>query len=558
MRRTWQRRLLRSTEFRSVCNNELPGPGGQKTPGNDSGGISGREFTAVKQNGTDTFYGVPGGGNMIKTISPQDMQEMEHAFLDGTGYPSILLMEHASEAVVSALADRVPKGASVLFVCGSGNNGGDGCAAARLWIQRGGQAEVWLLKSPSQMKGDAGINALLLSACGARMRIVYGDVPEIPEGVAGIVDALFGTGLARPLDGTALEIVERINGSGLPVISVDIPSGVDGATGKAAGGAVQATETVTFHRAKHGHFLYPGREFTGKLKIVDIGILSEWDGAEGIDILEKEDASALLPERPRNSHKGTFGHVLVVAGSEGMSGAAVLCTRAALRAGAGLVTTACTFPSLSVLQTGAPCAMAKVVSDIDHIEAASEGALRELMEGKTALAIGPGLGRNEDTWTAILPLIESDLPKVIDADALYLLARHGGKVGRNTVLTPHAGEMARLCGTDTQAVLNSPVETAQQLASEMNCCVLLKGATTVIAQGEELAMNITGSEAMATGGSGDVLTGMIAGLLAQGCPPSDAARLGAYFHGLAGETAADDMGSRAVTAMDICERIRIE
>ena len=495
---------------------------------------------------------------MIKTISPQDMQEMEHAFLDGTGYPSLLLMEHASQAVVRVLAENVPQNACVLFVCGGGNNGGDGCAAARLWMQQGGQAEVWLLKSPSQMKGDAGTNALLLSACGARMRIVYGDVPDIPEGIAGIVDALFGTGLSKPLEGTELEIVERINSSGLPVISVDIPSGVDGATGKAMGLAVQATETVTFHRAKHGHFLYPGRELTGKLTISDIGILSEWDGAQGIDILEKEDASALLPDRPRNSHKGTFGHVLVVAGSEGMSGAAVLCTRAAMRSGAGLVTAACTFPSLSILQTGAPCAMARVVSDIDHIEAASAQALRELMNGKAALAIGPGIGRHEDTWQALLPLIESDIPKVVDADALFLLARHGGKVGQNTVLTPHAGEMAKLCGTDVQSVLDAPVESVQQLAGEMNCCVLLKGATTVIAQGEELSMNITGADAMATGGSGDVLTGMIAGLLAQGCPISDAARLGAYYHGLAGEQAAADLGSRAVTAMDICERIRIE
>ena len=495
---------------------------------------------------------------MIKTISPQDMQEMEHAFLDGTGYPSLLLMEHASQAVVRVLAENVPQNACVLFVGGGGNNGGDGCAAARLWMQQGGQAEVWLLKSPSQMKGDAGTNALLLSACGARMRIVYGDVPDIPEGIAGIVDALFGTGLSKPLEGTELEIVERINSSGLPVISVDIPSGVDGATGKAMGLAVQATETVTFHRAKHGHFLYPGRELTGKLTISDIGILSEWDGAQGIDILEKEDASALLPDRPRNSHKGTFGHVLVVAGSEGMSGAAVLCTRAAMRSGAGLVTAACTFPSLSILQTGAPCAMARVVSDIDRIEAASAQALRELMNGKAALAIGPGIGRHEDTWQALLPLIESNIPKVVDADALFLLARHGGKVGQNTVLTPHAGEMAKLCGTDVQSVLDAPVESVQQLAGEMNCCVLLKGATTVIAQGEELSMNITGADAMATGGSGDVLTGMIAGLLAQGCPISDAARLGAYYHGLAGEQAAADLGSRAVTAMDICERIRIE
>ena len=494
---------------------------------------------------------------MIKTISPQDMQEMEHAFLDGTGYPSLLLMENDSEAVVRALESHVAPRSTVWLVCGGGNNGGDGCAAARLWMQMGGQAEVWLLKSPSQMKGDAGTNALLLSACGARMRILYSEVPDIPDNCTGIVDALFGTGLSKPLDGVVLEIVEKINGSGLPVIAVDIPSGVDGATGHVESAAVQATETVTFHRAKHGHFLYPGRELTGKLTITDIGILAEWDGAQGIDILEVNDIVPILPARPRNCHKGTYGHVLVVAGSEGMTGAAALCTRAVLHSGAGLATVACTFPSLMVLQTAVPCAMARVVSDIDHIEAASRPQLEELMTGKSALAIGPGLGRSEDTWMAILPLIESDIPKVIDADALYLLAKYGGTVGKKTVLTPHAGEMARLCSVGIEDILNAPVEYAQQLAGDMNCCVLLKGATTIVAQGEELAMNVTGSDAMATGGSGDVLTGMIAGLMAQGCLPADAARIGAFYHGKAGERAESVMGARAVTAWDICESIRI-
>ena len=231
---------------------------------------------------------------MLHTISPLDMRDMEQAFLTGTGYPSVLLMEHAAQAVVRELAPLAGEGGRVLFLCGSGNNGGDGCAAARLWMQRGGRADVWLLKSPSQMKGDAGMNACLLNACGAALNVLYGEAPEIPEGCAAVVDALYGTGLSRALEGAALSAVQRVNESGLPVVAVDIPSGVDGATGQALGEAVRASVTVTFHRPKHGHLLFPGRALSGRLVVEDIGILPEWDGAQGYDVLEEADGWALV------------------------------------------------------------------------------------------------------------------------------------------------------------------------------------------------------------------------------------------------------------------------
>ena len=495
---------------------------------------------------------------MLRTISPQDMREMEKAFLDGTGYPSILLMEHAAQAVVRELAKLVPAGARVLFACGGGNNGGDGCAAARLWIRQGGKAVVWLLRSPSQMKGDAGINACLLNACGAELNVIYGEAPEIPEDCRAVVDALFGTGFDRPLEDAALSAVRRINASGLPVVAVDIPSGVNGATGQTSGEAIRADVTVTFHRAKHGHFLYPGRGLTGKLVIEDIGILPDWDGAEGIDVLEEADARALLPVRPMDGHKGTFGHVLSVAGSEGMGGAAVLCAEAALRAGAGLVTAACPVTTYSLLQMRVPCAMAKIVSEGTFLDADAADELAKLARGKSALAIGPGLGREEETWNAIQELVESDAPKVIDADALFLLAAYSGKPGANTVLTPHPGEMAKLCGTSVQAILAAPVDFAQQLSAETGACVLLKGSSTIIVQGEDTAINVTGCSGMGTGGSGDVLTGIIAGLMAQGMTPMDAARAGAYWHGRAGEAAEAQLGARAVTATDILSHLRME
>ncbi len=488
---------------------------------------------------------------MLKTISPEDMREMEGAFMKTTGYPSLLLMEHAAEAVAEKTRSMAD-GGSALFICGSGNNGGDGCAAARIFAGHGGKAYVWLTKGPLQMQGEAGLNARLLNSCNIASQVLYDTVPEIPQDVTVIVDALFGTGLSRNVEGLSAALIDCMNASGLPIIAVDIPSGIDGASGHEMGTSVHAVATVTFHRAKHGHFLYPGRERTGKLEIADIGIPSEWDGAQGIEVLEDEDAGMLLPERPRDGHKGTFGHVLCVAGSSGMAGAALLCTTAALRAGAGLVTAACPQNVASVLQMQAPCAMTRTVTTNDFLTAADAEALLKLAEGKKALAIGPGLGRQDDTWEAIAPLIASDIPKVIDADALVLLARHHGVVGNNTVMTPHPGEMARLCDAGVVEVLSTPVDVTQRLASEMDACVLLKGATTVICHGLDLSMNITGCNGMGTGGSGDVLTGIIASLMAQGASPYDAARLGAFYHGRAGEAAEHAMGSRAMTAMDIC------
>jgi len=493
---------------------------------------------------------------MIRTISPQDMQEMERAFLDGTLYPSLLLMEHAAQAVVRVLCETVPKGSRVLFACGGGNNGGDGCAAARLYMKQGGQADVWLLKNPRQMKGDAGVNACLLSVCGANVNVIYGEAPEIPQDCAAVVDALFGTGLSRGMDGAALAAARRINESALPVIAVDIPSGVDGATGQTLGEAIRADVTVTFHRAKHGHMLYPGRELTGRLVIEDIGILPDWDGAEGYEILEEADAKALL--RPISGHKGTFGHVLSVAGSEGMAGAACLCASAALASGCGLVTAACPYPVMQPMQTNVPCAMVRVVSDGAAISARAQEKLRTLAKDKAALAIGPGLGVSEETWRAVGPLVAGDMPKVVDADALNMLAAYSGQVGANTVITPHPGEMARLCEVSVSEVLAAPIDFARELSRLTGACVLLKGATTVIAQGEEVALNITGCEAMATGGSGDVLTGVIAALMAQGMTAFDAARAGAYYHGMAGQAASREKGARAVTARDVCEKLRIE
>lgn len=485
---------------------------------------------------------------MLHTVTPCAMRTLEQEFMKETGYPSLLLMEHAAQAVAQALLRHVPQGARVLFACGAGGNGGDGYAAARLWRQMGGGAVCCAAAPVETLLGDAKINASLCGRLGipivpARRGIPLGDA-------AAVVDALFGTGLSRDVEGICAEMIAQMNASGLPVVAVDIPSGVDGATGRVRGCAVSARETVTFHRPKPGHFLSPGRELTGRLTVADIGIPPALDRAEGMDVLE--DGDVLIPPRAADAHKGTCGHLLVVAGSRGMAGAAVLCTLGALRAGAGLVTAACVGDVFSALQAQAFCAMAAPVPEEDGALAAqAEPRIESLLQGKQAAVAGPGLSQRPGVGEALRALIQSDVPKVLDADALNVMAAARLLPGRNTVVTPHPGEAGRLLETDAARVLLDPVEAAKALAQKTGAVALLKGATTVIAGEEGVTLMPRGTCAMATGGSGDVLSGVVGALLCQGMAPYEAARAAALWHAQAGRRAEGALGTRQVTALDI-------
>jgi len=329
-------------------------------------------------------------------------------------------------------------------------------------------------------------------------------------------------------------------------LSVDIPSGVDAATGRVQGPAVLADWTVTFHRPKPGHYLYPGRTHCGELKIASIGIPPALDDAPGFLVLEDADVDAWLPARPSSANKGDFGHVLCIAGSTGMAGAAALCGQAALRGGAGLVTLCCPEAILPTLQQLCPCAMAIPFED--------ERAVRAALQRKRSVAVGPGLSQKADILDKLNPLFDSYLPQVWDADALNLLADAGRKPPPQAILTPHPGEAARLLGTHLSEVVEDPVAAAEELAKQTGTLVLLKGATSVIADGVHAdlrALNISGCAGLARGGSGDVLTGFIAALLAQGLSRFKAACLGAFLHGRAGEAAARTLNERSITAWDI-------
>lgn len=454
-----------------------------------------------------------------------------------TGTPGLLLMERASQAVAEALLTMTDRGA--VFVCGPGNNGGDGYAAARLFAAHGRPVWIWAASDPERLRADARINWQRCVEMGLPVRFADAPPEAVPEGCGAVVDALFGTGLSHPLEGVYARAVEWMNGCGLPVLSVDMPSGTPELM-------VRAARTVTFHRRKVAHLMFPGREMSGEVTVADIGIPAT-DAPEDYAVLEPEDAEALLPPRPLNAHKGTCGHVLLLAGSAGMAGAAGLAANAALRGGAGLVSVACPPEALPVVQCIAPCATCVTLAGLG-------GALA----GKSAAAAGPGLGRSKEVGPALLKLLEAPCPQVWDADALNWLSANPARLDGRFVLTPHPGEAARLLDTDTASVTADPIAAAEALHAKTNAVILLKGATTVIIGPGQRALHAVGTPGMATGGSGDVLTGLIAALLAQGLSPYDSARLGALLHGLAGREAAARRGIRSMTAWDMMEAIRIE
>ena len=494
---------------------------------------------------------------MKRVVSAEEMRQYEQArFADGRAN-SLDWMERAAEGMDALLKTRYSD-QSVLVVCGGGNNGGDGFALLRLLTQRGISCAGVLLADAGKLAGDAKTNYLralnvgvrLFDACSEELFLMY-DV---------IVDAMFGTGLSRPIAGVYADAIAKINASGKPVIAVDLPSGIDATSGAVLGSAICASETVTFQFYKRGQLLFPGRGLCGE--VVTHSLSDESDAFEieanvdSVFFFTKEDAARLLPKRPIDSHKGKNGRALLCVGSGAYTGAALLSTAACLRAGAGLTTAAVPGAVKSAFST-LPEAMATAVNDgaaWDDIACANAGAL---LPQKNAVCVGCGVGEGN-----ILPLIEAvlaaNMPTVLDADALNQLAKAPElltQLHENVILTPHAAEMSRLCGEPISAVLTDPIGIAQTYAKKWNCVVLLKGATTSISNGRETRLNTTGNAGLAKGGSGDVLAGLITGLLAQGLSPLDAASCGAYLLGASADAALDLLKERMLLARDVVSAI---
>ena len=516
----------------------------------------------------------------MRVVTATQMREADRLTIDERGVPSLELMERAGREVVAAIDDRLSKrldGGPVTVLCGRGNNGGDGWVVARLLRERGLQdiAGV-LLGRIEDVAGDA--RKMLERARSAGVPIAEvgeetawgGSAARLPSSSL-IVDALVGTGLNRPL----ARAVSDVNASGRPVVSIDVPSGLleqapgaeahkdgDGPVDVGARAlSVRAALTVTLAAPKLALLLHPDE--IGALKVVDIGIPPEvvnaLDGPR-IDLMTGSELRRWVPRRRVDAHKGMFGRVGIIAGSRGKTGAAQLAGLGALRAGAGLVTVA-TPTSCQALVASIPEYMTHALPERDGT--ISRKGLAELLAGKwDVIAAGPGLGTGKGTTKLVQALIdrESSVPLVLDADALNVCAetpkRLRGRRGSALVITPHAGEMARLVGTSSGAVERNRLGIASAFAQEHEVTVVLKGARTVIASPDgTVRINATGNPGMATGGSGDVLTGAIAGWIGQMNDLAEAVALAVYLHGLAGDLAARDMGQTGLIAGDIAVRL---
>ncbi|MBI5212226.1 MAG: NAD(P)H-hydrate dehydratase [Nitrospirae bacterium] len=537
----------------------------------------------------------------VKVVTSQEMREIDRITIEDYGIPSLVLMERAGLAVASKVKELYP-GKKVIVLCGGGNNGGDGIVAARDLYSRGFNVHVLICAKKNELSPDCNKQYQIAKKIGMPIEFRSAvNAKDVHSAV--IIDAVFGTGLSRPVKGNLAGIFEFINNSEAPVISVDMPSGVSSDTGEILGEAVKANYTVTFGLPKRGHYLYPGAEYTGRLFIEDIGFPERLlaSGSIKANLTCKEHIAGSILPRPKYSHKGDYGHVFIIAGSKGKTGAALMAAKACLRSGAGLVTLGVPELLMDVFQGRVTEEMTLPLAD-DGSGMLSSKAIDQILtfaaQKADVIAIGPGIGVSNNTEKIMNELIQkSTVPMVIDADGINSIAPphpplvKGGQRGVMSkgaigllrkakspiVITPHAGEMARLLKqkseegtvpdlrTERSGVVESGLSPAQQkqierdrintaisFSEKTRTYLVLKGVPTIVAGPDGNAfINTTGNPGMATAGSGDVLTGVIASLLGQGLNPTYASMSGVYLHGLAGDLAAERMGEYSMLASDI-------
>jgi NAD(P)H-hydrate epimerase len=467
--------------------------------------------------------------------------------------------------IARSLISEFDLNGTVLILCGAGNNGGDGLVAARHLAAAGTDVRVCILAPESKLREDAATNLKRLKSDTDVKPVVQPKSPEVDDGVGLVIDALLGTGSTGALREPYTDWLAVCNKANVPVLSVDAPSGVDLDTGDVEGEAFHAVATVALGELKPGYFGLPGRTHTGRVYPVDIGLPADATAGVSNDLylITPEGVAALLPERPPDGHKGTFGRVAVVGASTGMTGAAVLASLAALRTGCGLV--ALGVPkSLNAICEGK--ATEVVTHPLPEVKDKGVCALRakaeilKMVDGASALVLGCGMGRHRQTLDLIGRLVaEQPAPLVLDADGLYPFGDDPDRLVRHRapmIITPHPGELAHLLGEDIEFIQADRVGAARRAARHFDCVCVLKGALTVVATVTGQAyINPSGNAGMGTAGSGDVLAGIIGSLVAQGASMSAAATAGAYIHGLAGDQAAQLVGERALIASDLLESL---
>jgi hydroxyethylthiazole kinase-like uncharacterized protein yjeF len=502
----------------------------------------------------------------MRILNSTQMRDADRRTIDDIGIPSLVLMENAGrqavaamEAMYSDLQDR-----QVAVLCGRGNNGGDGFVVARTLAQRGVDVSVFLIGRVADVRGDARVNLEILGRLGLTVvEVADSQAWELHVSEVGdctlIVDAMFGTGLNAPVSGYIESVITDVNASGIPVIAIDLPSGLSADSADPIGPSIEAGLTVTLAAPKLPLVLPPGETRAGDIVIADIGIPA--DVLESVDgprvyLLTRGSMRELITPRTPDSHKGDYGRVLVVAGSRGRTGAAHLAGVGALRSGAGLVTIATPAACLPIVAAMAAEYMTEPLDET--ADGVDPGCVDRVIElARDVLAIGPGLGTSPSTREFIRQIVDrATMPLVVDADALNAFAGDPdgltGRDGRDIIITPHPGEMARLVGMSTDEVQASRLEIARNFAVGHHVFVVLKGHRTLIATPDDkIFINPTGNPGMATGGTGDVLTGMIAAWLAQLLDAEAACRLAVYLHGLAGDLAEADEGDVSMTSADV-------
>lgn len=505
----------------------------------------------------------------MKFCTAAEMRRLDEKTIRECGIPGVVLMENAGRGAAILTREHFGDlaGRRVVVVCGRGNNGGDGLVMARVFHGWGAEVRVFLLGERDRVQGDARINLDIAQKMGLEVVEVQDDSRLDQFSLSGadlVVDAILGTGLNSEVGGLYRTVIEAINRSGAPVAAVDIPSGLNADTGAIMGWAVRADLTVTFGLPKVGLLMMPAERLVGRLEVVDIGIpphvLAEAD--PGKELILADNLLGLLGPRGRDGHKGHYGHVLIVAGSTGKTGAAALAALAAARTGAGLVTLAVPASLHPILEEKVTEVMTEPLpeSESGFLGPAALDRVLELAEGKSALAFGPGISTLSGPAELAKTLVARvETPLVIDADGLNVLAGDTGvlkKARRETLLTPHPGEMARLTGLSTAQIQSDRLGTAAGFATTYGVTVALKGYRTVVAVPDgRLYLNTTGGPHMASGGMGDVLTGIAAGLVSQGLPVLDAARLGVFVHGLAADQAAAARGPVGLLASDLLDEL---
>ena len=491
----------------------------------------------------------------MKLVTADQMRGLDNVAINVYKVPSLALMENAGRRTVAVMLDRFgdPQGKQVVIFVGPGNNGGDGLVIARLLAARMARPTVFLLVPAAKLKGDSRVNYARLREFPVKI-IEVSDAADlhaaqaIPAECWTLVDAIFGTGLTRDVSGIFAAAVDLINAAACPVVAVDIASGLNADSGRILGCCVQADITVTFGQAKIGQVVHPGREYTGFLEVADIGIPAKAVAAADLrlELLGRE-VGGWLPPRSSLAHKGTYGHLLIMAGSTGKTGAALLCSLGALRSGTGLVSLCIPYDLNHIIEASLWEAMTI------PLQSAARGILsiedyrviQNALQGKQAIAIGPGIGTAEETAELMVKLYtEIEIPMLVDADGLNILASDTSLLKNAPgprILTPHPGEMARLTGRTSAQIQENRIDVTRDFALQHKVHVVLKGADTLVCDPEgNLAVNPTGNPGMACGGMGDVLTGVIGGFLAQGLSPWQADCLGVYCHGLAADRLAEE------------------